>query len=158
MYICCVQKITPQQAFIKLAKYCAYQERCHDEVRKKLAEYWVWGDDAQEIMAKLIEQNYLNEERFAVAYAGGKFRTKKWGRLRIVRELKQRHISEYCIKKALLELDDTTYIQTLHELAEAKYNSIKGVHDFIKKQKTARYLIDKGYENDLVWDTLKNFN
>lgn len=157
MYIWRVQKLTPQQAFLKLAKYCAYQERCHDEVRKKLADYGVWGDDAMEITAKLIEHNYLNEERFAIAYAGGKFRTKQWGRIRIIRELKLRHVSEYCIRKALGELDDDIYMQTLHELAEEKYNSVKGSQDFIRKQKTARYLIEKGYENDLVWDTLKNF-
>jgi regulatory protein len=157
-YICPVQKLTPKQALLKLAKYCAYQERCHDEVRNKLAEYGVWGDDAAEIILELIEQNYLNEERFAKAYAGGKFRTKKWGRVKIMRELKQRHISDYCIKKGLLEIDDDSYTETLKQLAVEKYNTVKDKNIFIRKQKTARYLTEKGYETDLIWDLLKKMD
>jgi regulatory protein len=148
------QKLTPKQAFVKLAKYCAYQERCHDEVTDKLREYGVYGDDAQLVIAQLIEQNFLNEERFARAFAGGKFRTKKWGRVKITLELKARNISTYCIQKAMEEISDTDYLQALHQLLVAKSKTIKDKNPLIRNKKMATYLIQKGYESALVWDTI----
>ncbi|MBP6234345.1 MAG: RecX family transcriptional regulator, partial [Chitinophagaceae bacterium] len=93
--------LTKEQALQKLKHYCAYQERCHSEVKEKLYQLGVWKKEHDEIIASLIEENYLNEERFAVAYAGGHFRIKQWGRIKIKYELKQKQVSEYSIKKAL---------------------------------------------------------
>ncbi len=145
---------TPQQAILKAASYCAYQERCYSEVEEKLAEWGIYGTDAGEIMIKLSEQNYLNEERFAKAFAGGKFRTKQWGRNKIIRELKMRKISDYNIRLGMLEIDDETYMQTLSELITDKMESVKAPNSRIKKHKTATFVISKGYEPDLVWSLL----
>ena len=90
----------------KLKQYCAYQERSHHEVKSRLYDLGVWKKDHDEIIAALIEENYLNEERFAIAFAGGKFRMKQWGRVKIRYELKQRQVSEYCIKKAMKQIDE----------------------------------------------------
>ncbi len=151
------KKLTPNQALLKAAHYCAYQERCQKEMREKLSEWGVWGTDAEEIILQLIEQNYLNEERFARAFAGGKFRIKNWGRVKIKLELKQREISEYCIRKAFEEIDEEIYLQVLKEEVEKKLSSLKDKNILVKKNKTAKYLIGRGFEADLVWETLRNF-
>jgi regulatory protein len=145
---------TPQQALLKAASYCAYQDRCYKEVEEKLAEWGIYGTDAGELMLKLSEQNYLNEERFAKAFAGGKFRTKKWGRNKIRIELKQRKISDYCIKQAMKEIDDLVYEETLKQLAEEKFEEQKDKNILLRKNKTAQWLMGKGYEADLIWSTL----
>ncbi len=136
---------------LKAASYCAYQERCYSEVEEKLAEWGVYGTDAGEIMIKLSEQNYLNEERFAKAYAGGKFRTKQWGRNKIMRELKMRKISDHNIKLGLKEIEEDEYILTLTELISDRMENTKAPNARIKKHKTATFVISKGYEPDLVW-------
>lgn len=148
---------TPQQALLKAANYCAYQERCYKEVEEKLAEWGIYGTDAGEIMIKLSEQNYLNEERFAKAFAGGKFRTKKWGRTKIRIELKQRNISDYFLKIAMKEIDEDIYLQTLQEIAEEKFSEYKDKNPMLRKNKTAKWLMAKGYEGDLIWNVLKVF-
>lgn len=153
-----LQKLTPKQAFLKLAKYCAYQERCHDEVVQKLREYGVYGDDAQGVILQLIEQNFLNEERFARAFAGGKFRTKKWGRMKIMQALKVRNISSYCMRKAMEEIPEGDYKETMQKLAIEKSKTIRDKNPLLKNKKLAAYLIQKGYEPDLVWDTILNRN
>lgn len=150
------EKKTPQQALPLLQQYCSYQERCHREVKDRLAGWGIFGADAEAITGKLIEENYLNEERFAIQFAGGKFRVKKWGRIKIRYELKIRQISDYCIRRALQEIDPDEYAATLHQLAEAKWRSIRSASNgLIRQQKTANYLISKGYEPDLVRDALK---
>ncbi|MFN4315383.1 MAG: regulatory protein RecX [Chitinophagaceae bacterium] len=141
---------TPQQALQKLKHYCAYQERCHSEVREKLFSLGVWKKDQDGIIATLIEENYLNEERFAIAYAGGKYRMKQWGRQRIRYELRQKQVSEYSIKKALAQIDETSYLATLDELAEDRYASLKGEQYLVRRKKTQDYLMQRGYETDLV--------
>ena len=93
--------LTKEQALQKIKHYCAYQERCHNEVKEKLYNLGVWKKEHDEIIATLIEENYLNEERFAIAFAGGRFRIKKWGRVKIKYELKQKQVSDYCIKKSI---------------------------------------------------------
>ena len=149
------QNLTPQQALLKAASYCAYQERCHDEVTEKLSEWGVYGDDAGNILLKLIEQNYLNEERFAKAFAGGKFRVKKWGRIKINQELKFRKISDYCIRMAMKEIDEDVYLSTLKELALEKFDSIKEKNPLVKRNRAAAFLMGKGYEPELIWDCLR---
>ncbi|MBK9938584.1 MAG: RecX family transcriptional regulator [Chitinophagaceae bacterium] len=147
--------LTNEQALQKLKHYCAYQERCHSEVREKLYSLGVWTKEHDEIIASLIEENYLNEERFAVAYAGGHFRIKQWGRIKIKYELKQKQVSEYSIKKALKQIEDEEYGKVLEKLAREKYAALKKEQFLVRKKKTADYLVSKGYEADLVNTILK---
>ncbi len=144
------KQLTPEQALQKLKHYCAYQERSHSEVRDKLFNLGVWKKDHDAIIATLIEENYLNEERFAIAFAGGKFRMKQWGRVRIKYELKQRQVSDYNIRKALRQIEEPVYLQTLQQLATSKYALLKGDQYLVRKKKTIDYLIQKGYEPELV--------
>lgn len=144
-----------EEAMKKAQKYCAYQERCHSEVRQKLKEWGQKGKDAEEIISKLIEQDFLNEERFAKLFAGGKFRMKKWGRNKIIQELKSKNISEYCIKTGLQEIDEKGYLKILKEVIQKKAKQLKGLDEFEKNGKIAAFLIGKGYEAELVWELLK---
>ena len=115
--------LSQDEALLKMQHYCAYQERCQDEVRSKLIEYGVYGDALENIIADLIADNYLNEERFARAFAGGKFRIKHWGRIKIVQELKARKISDYSVRKALeSEINDEDYRAPLLEVLNKKSN------------------------------------
>jgi regulatory protein len=128
------------------------------EVEEKLAEWGLFGTDAGELMIKLSEQNYLNEERFAKAFAGGKFRLKKWGRIKIRLALKQRKISDYCITAAMKEIDEGIYMQTLEKLATEKWDSLKDKNPLLRKNKTAQWIIAKGYETSITWEILKNIS
>lgn len=150
--------LTTQQALIKAANYCAYQERCHQEVKAKLREWGLHEFEALQIIDQLIEQQYLNEERFAKSFAGGKFRVKQWGRVKIKLELKYRDISEYCIASALREINEEEYLKTLDELLEKKWAEIKENNLLTKRAKVARYAISKGFEQQLVWEQLTSGN
>lgn len=147
-------KPTPQQALQKIKAYCAYQERSHHEVKEKLYAYGLYKKDVENILSELISENYLNEERFAILFVGGKFRMKQWGRIKIVNELKLRRISPYNIRTALQEIDETAYINTLHKLALAKWNSLKHEQYINREVKTTRYLLQKGYEPNLIRERL----
>ena len=138
----------------KLERYCAYQERCHHEVRSKLLKLEVYGDDLEEIISDLVQNNFLNEERFARSYARGKFRMKQWGRVRIKNELKRRHISEYCIRKAMSEIEDETYLDTAEEVAIRLVNSYDQPLSYPDRQKAMQRMIRKGYEYPLVKDLI----
>lgn len=142
----------------KIAHYCAYQERCQQEVRSKLYQYGLYKNQVEETLAWLITEGYLNEERFAKTFAGGKFRVKKWGKLKIEQALKQKQLSSYCIRKGMAEIDTDEYAHTLTQLAKHKWNNYQqSVPDtFTRRQKTARFLIAKGYEPDLVWPVVSN--
>jgi len=143
--------LTKEQAIQKLKHFCGYQERCHLEVREKLYDLGVSNTLHDEIVSTLIEENYLNEERFAVAFVGGKFRVKQWGRVKIKHELKQKQVSEYNIRKAMKEIDEQDYYNTLRKIYEEKWNSLKGEKNrFIKLSKTRNYLLQKGFESDAV--------
>ncbi|WP_236059696.1 regulatory protein RecX [Chitinophaga rhizophila] len=142
-------------AILKLRHYCAYQERCHSEVKSKCFELGLRGEEIDEAIAALIADNFLNEERFAKAFAGGKFRTKHWGRKKILMELKQRQVSAYCIKKGMEEIDAEDYDKTLYTLAEKKYASLKGEQYLKRKYKTMQYLLQKGYEPEFIQDTVE---
>ncbi len=145
------QRFTPQQALPKAKNYCAYQERCHSEVQDKLYGFGLSKNEADQILSTLIEENYLNEERFAIMYAGGHFRTKHWGRVKIKYELKKKMVSDYCIKKAISFIDDIAYIKTLSWLAEQKLKTLKSEKNlFIRKKKLQDHLLQKGYESDLI--------
>ena len=149
-------KLTPAQALPKIQKYCAYQERSHKEVRNKLYEYNLWPGEVEELISSLITDNFLNEERFAKAYAGGKFRIKKWGKLKIVNELNRLGLTERCINKGLKEIELSDYRKTLQNLLTKKAKEIKDSQLFIKRNKLARFALGKGYESDIVWEVVKN--
>ncbi len=143
--------VTKEQALQKIKHYCGYQERCHSEVKEKLYSFGLWKKDVETIVSQLIEENYLNEERFAQMFAGGKFRMKQWGRVKIKYELKQKKVSEYCIKKGLKEIGEDDYKKALEKLARTKWKTLKGEKNvFVKKSKTMTYLLQKGYESNLI--------
>lgn len=142
--------LTKEQALQKLKHYCGYQERSHSEVKEKLYSLGVWKQEHDEIISALIEENYLNEERFAIAFARGKFRMKQWGRVKIKYELKQKQVSEYCIKKALKEIEEEEYSTLLKKLATEKYASLKAEQYMVRKKKTIDYLLQKGFEMELI--------
>lgn len=140
----------------KAASYCAYQERTQDEVKQRLKKWNVWGDEADEIIAELISMNYLSEERFAKTYAGGKFRVKNWGRMKIRQELNRRGLSTYSIEKGMNEIGDEDYLSGLRELLSKKRILLAKTEadPFKLKQKLARFALGKGYESELVWKEL----
>ncbi|MDR6809511.1 regulatory protein [Dyadobacter sp. BE34] len=140
----------------KAASYCAYQERTQDEVKQRLKKWNVWGDEADEIIAELISMNYLSEERFAKTYAGGKFRVKNWGRMKIRQELNRRGLSTYSIEKGMNEIGDEDYLSGLRELLSKKRDLLSKTETdpFKLKQKLARFAMGKGYESELVWKEL----
>lgn len=149
------QQLTPLQALPKAKHYCAYQERCHTEVTDKLHAFGLNKEEVAQVISTLIEENYLNEERFALMYACGHFRTKHWGRIKIKYELKKKMVSDYCIKKALKSIDDAAYIKTLQRLAELKLKTLKSEKNlFIRKKKLQDHLLQKGYESDLIREAI----
>ena len=144
------KSLTKEQALQKLKHYCAYQERCHSEVKEKLYNLGVWEKEHDEIISTLIEENYLNEERFAIAFAGGKWRGKHWGRVKIKYELKQKQVSEYCIKKAIKQIDEDEYMNVLKKMADERYASLKSDQYLVRKKKTMDFLVGRGFEMDLI--------
>lgn len=149
------QPLTLKEAKLKAADFCAYQERTQQQVRDKLYDYGLTGDEVEDVLTDLITEGFINEERFAISYAGGKFRMKKWGRVKIVHHLKSLKISDYCINRALAEIDEEDYHATLRELLEKKKSTISGDNQYIIGKKLASFLIQKGYEPDIVWDLIR---
>ncbi len=143
---------TLAEATQKLEYYCAYQDRCHQEVLLKLRQMNMIPEAIDHIMGHLIQQDYLNEERFARNYARGKFNQKHWGRIRIKKELKRRGISSFNIKIALKELDESTYLTSLETLAKKKLVQLKGREKEVQKRKLADYLLYRGWESSLVYE------
>ncbi len=142
------------EAKVKIAAYCAYQERCQKEVREKLHERGIYGDLAEELIVDLIGEGFLNEERFAKAFVRGKFRLKKWGKNKIMQDLKFKNISQNCMKSGFEEIDEWEYLDTLSQLAEKKWNSFSEKDHFKKKHKVFQYLIGRGFESDLIQQVL----
>src|ERR1700739_3443654 len=154
-----LQKLNKDQAFQKVKHYCTYQERCHSEVKEKLYSFGLHKNETEELLSKLIEENYLNEERFAIQFAGGRFRIKQWGKVKIKYELKQKQVSDYCIKKALSGIDMDEYEKTLRKLFSQKKQSLKSEKNiFIKKRKISDYLISKGFETNLINELLQKWS
>ncbi|HRI61124.1 MAG TPA: regulatory protein RecX, partial [Saprospiraceae bacterium] len=144
--------LTPDEALAKLEHFCAYRERCPKEVRTKLAELGVGGKDAAQIFEVLQEDGFFNEARFAMAYAGGKFRINHWGRIRIRQELKMRDIAPDLIQQALDSIDEAEYLKLLQQLLEKKRSQYKD--DDRAREKTAASLIRSGFEPELVFQYL----
>ena len=151
-----IKTYTIEEAKRALERYCVYQDRCHQEVRKKLLEMRMIPDAIDIVIGHLIEHNFLNEERFAKAYVRGKFNHKSWGKQRIVRELKQRQISAYNIKTALLEISEEEYISTFNTLSRKLIQQLSKEKDkYKKRKKLADYLLYRGWEGDWVYEKAK---
>ncbi len=150
------KKLTPLVALEKMKNWCAYQERSQFEVRNKLFEYGIFNEEAENIIIQLIQENFLNEERFAIAFARGKFRIKRWGKIKIKLELKQHKVSEYCINKALKQIDGNEYFATLEKIIEKKIKEIKEPNKIKKQYKIIKYAMSRGYEQDIIMDAIKN--
>jgi regulatory protein len=148
-------QLSKEQAFQKLKHYCRYQERSHQEAKEKLYSYKLRKQDVEELLAQLIEDDCLNEERFAIQFAGGKFRMKQWGRVKIVHALKEKRVSQYCIHKALGEIDEAPYLLALKKLASRKWASLqKEKNLYMRSHKTKMYLMQKGYETSHIQQAL----
>ena len=143
---------TVEEAKRALENYCAYQERCHQEVHNKLKTMHMIPEAIDVVIVHLLKHDFLNETRFSKAFARGKFRVKKWGRKRIEIELKRRAISTYNIKEDFKEISDADYLETFHELAEKKWETIREANIYKKKKKLADYLLFRGWESHLVYD------
>lgn len=145
------------EALNKIKQYCAYQERCHFEVKNKLFEFGLTTNELDNIIVKLIQENYLNEQRFAIHFAGGKFRMKQWGRVKIQYELKQKQIGITIIKKALQQIDEDDYLKALTKLYKSHIEKQKGVLQ-MRKLKTLKYLQQKGFEINMINEVAKSIN
>ena len=144
--------ISRQDALKKLQRYCAYQDRCHQEVRHKLLDLGLYGADVEDVITDLITENFLNEERFARSYARGKFRMKQWGRVRIRRELKQRNIPDYCIRKAMEEIAAADYEEVLAGVLQKRLPKIRETQPYQIRKKLVDYALSRGYEIGLAWE------
>lgn len=147
--------LTPVDVKNKIYHYCAYQERCHQEVKNKLYDLGLHSNEVDDLLSHLITEGYLNEERFAKAFVGGKFRIKSWGRIKIVQELEARGLTKNCIKAGLKEIDEQDYLKTLESLIRKKSELVEEENLFVKRDKLARYVIQKGFEPDLAWSVIK---
>jgi regulatory protein len=149
------KRLTPTEALAKIYSYCAYQERSHLEVKKRLFSYGLGYDEVDQLLSKLITEGFVNEERFAKAYAGGKFRMKKWGRMKIENELNALGLSSRNITRGLKEIEGDDYETALRQLLEKKNALLHEPDVFKKRDRLAKYAIGRGYEPDLVWGMLK---
>ncbi|MCU0373752.1 MAG: RecX family transcriptional regulator [Chitinophagaceae bacterium] len=149
------ERLTPMQAAERIRHYCAYAERCHQDVRNRLYQFGLNSAEIDQIIAGLIEENFLNEERFAMQYAGGHFRQKGWGRVKIKVALRQKGVSDYCIKLALRQIEEEAYQQLLEKLARQKWQQVRTGTPAQRWQKTRLFLLQRGFEPDLVQQQLK---
>ena len=141
-------------AKIKAADFCAYQERSQQQVRDKLYDYGLHHDEVEEVLTELIMEGFINEERFARAFIGGKLRMKKWGRQKILQSIRPHKISEYCLKKGMEEIDSEVYRQVLLEHTQKKYLQLQGNSSYIIKGKLTQHLYAKGFEADLIREAI----
>ena len=144
-----------KEAKIKAGNYCAYQERTQQEVRDKLYELGLHRDEVEDVLAELITEDFVNEERYAKTFASGRFRLKQWGRRKIIYELKNKGLSPYCIDQAMKEINDDEYEATIVRLIHKK-TRYDEANDYLVKNKTARFLIGKGYEPEIVWAVIND--
>lgn len=150
------KKLTYEEAKQKALRYCAYQERSHQEVKSKLFEWGVASSVIDELLTYLITEGFLNEERFAKTFAGGKFRLKKWGRLKINHALEAKGLTKNCIKIGLKEIEPEDYVDTLDGLLQEKMKSQSDEDLFVARDKVSKFAIQRGFEPELVWERLKS--
>lgn len=146
---------TLKTAIPKIEHYCAYQERCHEEVIQKLWSMKMDSDEIDTIVVHLISSNFLNESRFACSFARGKHRIKFWGKIRIVNELKFRKITQYNINLALKEITHEEYTATFDGISQKQWEAIREANRLKKRKKFCDYLLRKGYESNLVYEKAK---
>ena len=151
-----MKKPSPEEAAEKIRQYCAYQERSHLEVRNKLYGYGLFRNEVDEILVGLLADGYLNEERFAKAFAGGKFRMKQWGRIKITHALEAKGVSKNCIQIGLKEIDSATYMESLRELLTTKSKIIQEDNIYSTRDRLSKYAMQKGYEPELVWSMVRD--
>jgi regulatory protein len=151
------KRLTREQALQKLRFYCRYQQRCQSEIKQKLFELGMNKKDHEELIDELIKENCLNDERFAVAFVSGRFKLKQWGRKKIQKGLKEKKVSDEIAQKALEQINKKEYMAILNKLAKERYVSLKHEQYLVRKKKTMDYLMQKGYEVDLIKDTINNF-
>ena len=142
-------------AYSRITRFCAYQERSHQEVREKLSELGLNTEDTDALLARLITDGFVNEERFAKIFAGGKFRIKKWGRIKIEHALQSHNISSRCISIGLREIDGEDYTRTLTQIISSKAETVRRDDPYQKWDVVSKYAIGKGYEPDLVWNIIR---
>jgi regulatory protein len=148
--------LTVLQVKAKMEFWCAFHDRSHFETRLKLKSFFLKDSEIEFIIAELISANFLNEERFACSYARGKFRIKKWGKHKIISGLREHRVSDFCIKKALKEIDAEDYIKVLASILITKNISLKEKNIHLKKIKLIRFALSRGFEQDLIQDCLKD--
>jgi len=149
------KRLTKDQVLQKLRHYCRYQERCYTEARNKLFELGINKNEHDEMILELVRGNYLNEERFARAFAAGKFKMKEWGRKKIRHALREKRVDPDAIERALEKINDKDYLDILQKLAKEKYASLKDEQYLVRKKKTMDYLMQKGYEEGIIKDSLE---
>ncbi|MBL7933164.1 MAG: RecX family transcriptional regulator [Bacteroidia bacterium] len=147
-------KLSAEAAYHKIKSWCAYQERSQNETLKKLSEFGLQQSEAEIILANLISENFVNEERFAATYASGKFRIKHWGRHKIKMGLREHKVSDYSLKNALQSIDENEYLETIEKLIQKKLETSKSLEDQKKKYQVTKYLISRGFEADIVTQQL----
>jgi len=135
----------------KMEYYCVYQDRCHQEVERKMNEHQLIPEAKEKILLHLMQHDFLNEERFSKSFARGKFRIKNWGKQRIIRELKTKNISNYNINSALKEIDDEDYLETIYRITKNRNHTITENNIYKRKKKLQDFLLRKGYEYDLIF-------
>jgi regulatory protein len=150
------KSLTISEATQKIEYFCSYQERCHNEVISKLYTYKLLSYEIDSIMVHLLENNFVNEERFACSFARGKHRIKSWGKIRIVNELKFRHISQYNITTALKEISSEEYNATFHKLADNHWENMRENNSLKKRKRFCDFLLRKGFESNLVYEKIKD--
>jgi regulatory protein len=144
------KRLTNEQALQKLRFYCRYQQRCQSEIKEKLFELGINKKEHDQLIAELIKENCLNDDRFAEAFVSGRFKMKQWGRKKIENGLKGKRISSEIAQRALEKIDHKEYMARLNKLAKEKYGSLKHEQYLVRKKKTMDYLMQKGYEADLI--------
>jgi len=150
---------TFEEALTKLQRYCAYQERCHNEVRSKLIEIKCYGDTLEEVISMLIQEDFLNEQRFAETFTSGKYRLKSWGRNRIKQELKKKYVSDYCIRKGLASIDEIEYMDTLQRTMRKYHHQYQHLDAFSLRGRMFKFGLSKGYttaEMNIVLNEILN--
>ena len=147
--------ISNAEAYTKITKWCAYQERAQQEVRDKLYDFGLNKEEVEQLLTRIISEGFVNEERFAISFANGKLNQLGWGRIKISYALKAKRVSDYCIKKALKSLDEGKYVQMLEDAYEKRSKIEKEKHPLKRKYKLMAYLSGRGFEQDLIGQIIK---
>jgi len=147
--------ISSVEAYTKITKWCAYQERAQQEVRDKLYDFGLHKEEVEQLLTRIISEGFVNEERFAISFANGKLNQLGWGRVKIRYALKAKKVSDYCIKKAINSLDENKYIQILEDAFHKRNKMEKEKHPLKRKYKLMSYLSSRGFEQDLIAVVIK---